>query len=128
MAHTPSLDKSKNKSFIINHGSALKRYAQKNHEIFGQGIVVINLLLLNVESIEQLSLPNKDLISEQEITVHKPISYIPKLNFWFKMICLKIKQKYQIDIQAQGSFDNKTLIVFIKDTSIEHFSIYSIKI
>ncbi len=44
------------------------------------------------------------------------------------MIDLKIKKKYQIDIQAENNFNGKFLILFIKDASIENFSIYSIRV
>lgn len=127
MTDNPSLDKRKNKKFVINNKSILKQYALKNHGIFGQGIIVINLLLLDSENIDKLHLNYEDLKDEEEQTVHQPISYISKLDFWFKMISLKIKKKYQIDIQGEAHYHNKFLIVFIKDTSIENFSIYSLK-
>ena len=44
------------------------------------------------------------------------------------MLNLKIKKKYQIDIQTDSQFDNKFLIVFVKDASVEKFSIYSLKL
>ena len=75
-----------------------------------------------------LNLDDLELENSQELTVHQPIFYIPQVSFWFKMINLKIKKKHQIDIQQNASFNNKFLVVFIKDASIEHFSIYSIKI
>lgn len=128
MTNNPSLNKRKNKNFVINNGSILKQYALKNYDVFGQGIIVVNLLLLDSENIDELNLSDEDLKDGEEQTVHQPISYIPKLNFWFKMISLKIKKKYQIDIQGEDYSRNKFLIVFIKDTSIENFSIYSIKI
>ncbi|MEM9508835.1 MAG: hypothetical protein AAGA16_14315 [Cyanobacteria bacterium P01_E01_bin.35] len=127
MTNPIALDKRQNKSFVINNGSILKEYAQKNHAVFGQGIVVVNLLLLTDESINELNLDDAEFISTQEVTVHQPISYIPQASFWFKMISLKIKKKHQIDLQKQHNLDDKFLIVFIKDASIEHFSIYSIK-
>ena len=128
MTNISSLDKSKNKSFVINNRSILKQYALKNSQIFGSGIIVVNLLLLNRENIDELNLTDENLEEGQETTVHQPVSYIPQENFWFKMISLKIKKKHQIDIQAESSSDQKFLIVFIKDASIEHFSIYSIKV
>ena len=128
MTNNASLGKSKNKSFIINNSAALKHYAQKNYKLRGEGIVVINLLLLDVDDVEQLNIAENGLLGDAEITVQQPISYIPKRNFWFKTISLKIKKKYQIDLQTAGIFDNKFLVVFIKDASIENFSIYSIKI
>ncbi len=128
MTNISSLDKRKNKSFVINNRSILKQYALKNYKIFGSGIIVVNLLLLNRESIDELNLTDENLEEGQETTVHQPISYIPQVNFWFKMISLKIKKKHQIDIQAESSSEQKFFIVFIKDASIEHFSIYSIKV
>lgn len=128
MTDTPALDKRKNKTFVINNRLRLKQYALKNYGIWGQGIIVVNLLLLNRENIDELNLSDDDLAEAQETTIHQPISYIPKPNFWFKMISLKIKKKYQIDIQAENQARNKFLIVFIKDVAIENFSIYSLRL
>lgn len=128
MTNSTALDKRQNKSFVVTNGSILKEYAQKNQALLGQGIVVINLLLLTDQSISELSLDKLELKDSQEITVHQPISYIPKTSFWFKMINVKLKKKHQIDLQKPENFTDKFLIVFIKDASIEHFSIYSIKI
>ena len=128
MTNNPSIDKRQNKNFIVNNQLLLKQYALKNHEIFGQGVIVVNLLLLETNSVNELGLIYNSSPEQSEPTVHQPISYIPKQNFWFKMIGLKIQKKYQIDIQAKNNFDNKFLIIFIKDASIEHFSIYSIKV
>lgn len=128
MTNNPSIDKRQNKSFIVNNRLLLKQYALKNYEIFGSGVIVVNLLLLETNSVNELGLIDNSLIEQSEPTVHQPVSYIPKQNFWFKMIGLKIKKKYQIDIQAENNFDGKFLIIFIKDASIEHFSIYSIKV
>ena len=128
MTNTPALNKRKNKTFIINNSLRLKQYALKNYEISGRGIIVVNLLLLDRENIDELNLSDDDLCQAQEATIHHPISYISQLNFWFKTISLKIKEKYQIDIQSEDTAPNKFLIVFIKDTSVEHFSIYSMKL
>lgn len=128
MTDTPALDKRKNKAFVINNQLLLKKYALNNFDISGEGIIVINLLLLNSENIDQVNLSEEDLKAAQATTIHQPISYIPRLHFWYKMISLKIQKKYQIDIQAENKSRNKFLIVFIKDTLIENFSIYSIKI
>lgn len=124
MSSNPSLDKRKNKSFVINNKRFLKQYALKNHEIFGRGIIVVNLLLLKTDLIKD----NDELEYDLEPTVHQPISYIPQKNFWFKMIGLKIKKKYSIDIKEKSDRDREFLVVFIKDASIEHFSIYSLKL
>ena len=128
MSTNPSLDKRKNKNFVINNKYFLKQYASKNYDLFGKGIIAINLLLLKTDIIEKQDIPNHEAESEREITIHQPISYIPQNNFWFKMLNLKIKKKYKIDIQKEYSENNKFLIVFVKDASIEHFSIYSIKL
>ena len=128
MTKISSLDKRKNKSFVINNKSILKQYALKNVEIFGPGIIVVNLLLLDRENIDEFNLTDENLEEEQETTVHQPVSYIPQANFWFKMISLKIKKKHQINIQEESNSDEKFLIVFIKDASVEHFSIYSITV
>ncbi len=128
MTDNSGVNKRKNKNFVINNRSILKQYALKNYEIFGQGIIVVNLLLLDSKNLDEFHLSDDDLIDGDEQTVHQLISYIPQLNFWFKMISLKIKKKYQIDIQAEDHSHNKFLIVFIKDPSIENFSIYSLKI
>lgn len=121
-----SVDKRRNKSIIANNGRLFKQYASKNYEVLGRGIIVVNLLLLKSDRLDELNLIECD-NTNREPTVHQPVSYIPQPNFWFKMISLKIKKKYRIDIQAQDD-ENKFLIVFIKDASIEHFSIYSIKV
>lgn len=128
MTKTPPIDKRKNKNFVINNKLQLRNYALKNSQVFGKGIVVINLLLLNTDTLDELSIVNDDLDEQNEPTIHQAISYIPKQNFWYKMLNLKIKKKYQIDIQTDSKFDNKFLIVFVKDASIEHFSIYSLKL
>ena len=122
-----SPNKRRNKSIIAKNGSLFKQYALKNYEIFGKGIIVVNLLLLESDNLNELNLIDSNRLNRQDITVHQPISYIPSSNFWFKMINLKIKKKYQIDIQAERDA-NRFTIVFIKDASIEHFSIYSIEV
>jgi hypothetical protein len=127
MSPNYSLDKRQNKDFVIKNKYFLKQYALKNYELFGQGIIVVNLLLLKTDIVEQQNAIVYQINNEQEPTVHQAISYIPRHNFWFKMIGLKIKKKYEIDIQATENTAQKYLVVFIKDASIEHFSIYSLK-
>lgn len=122
-----SLDKRINKSFLINHSTLLKQYALNNYNIFGQGIIVINLLLLDSENLKKLDASKLEIIEGQEPTVHQPISYIPKKNFWFKAIGLKIKKKHQIELETDNS-DGNFSVVFIKDASIEYFSIYSLRV
>jgi hypothetical protein len=125
MADNFSVEKSTNKSFIANHHSLLKDYAHQKRQIFGFGIVVVNLLLLKPEKIDELNLLDPDVMEQQEATIHQPISYVPQGNFWFKLITLKINKKHQIDLQANNNSDHIP-IVFIKDAAIEHFSIYTI--
>lgn len=127
MIDDSSLDKRKNKKLILENQGFLKKYAIENYELFGKGIVVVNLFILKIDSLQKLDTINSDLENTQEPAVYQPISYIPRGSFWFKIIELKIKKKYQIDIQEQGNLQDKFLIVFIKDDSIENFSIYSIK-
>jgi len=118
--------KSENKTFIIDNSLLLQKYALKNYEFYGTGIIVINLLLLKSENINELnlldSIPNKS----HEPTVHLPVAYIPRNNFWFKMISLKICRKHKIDLRTESNA-NKLFVVFIKDDAIEYFSIYTIK-
>ncbi len=128
MVHSSSVNKRKNKSFVINNKFFLKEYALKNHKFWGDGVIVVNLLLLKTDIYDDIDIGNYQPEKEQELTVHHPVAYIPKQNFWFKMLNLKIKKKYQIDLEAESSVNNKCLVVFIKDASIEHFSIYSLKL
>ena len=114
-----------NYSFIgrlmIYHWLHLKIYISKSNQInLDSG--------WKTDKIDKEDFPNYELENEQEPTVHQPVSYIPQKNFWFKMLNLKIKKKYQIDIQQENNFQQKFLVVFIKDASIEHFSIYSLKL
>ena len=128
MTNSSTLDKRKNKNFVINNKLFLKQYALENYKNYGFGIIVINLLLLKTEILEDLDSTEYTPENEQQPTIHQPIAYIPQKNFWFKMIGLKIKKKHQIDIQLKENCDHKFLIVFIKDASIEYFSIYSLKL
>ena len=127
MSLNSSLDTRKNKSFVINNKYFLKEYAIENYDLHGKGIVVVNLLLLKTDILDKTDLYNSETNDNSELTIHQPISYIPQDNFWFKMLNLKIKKKYNINIQEQDS-ERKFLVVFVKDASIEHFSIYSLKV
>lgn len=126
MINNSSSETRNNKKFIINNSSLLQKFAQKHQEYFGFGIIVINLLQLKTENINESDLLDQESSAWQEPTVHQPVSFIPKDNFWFKMINLKIQKKHQIDLQAQNDTD-KIFVVFIKDDAMEHFSIYTIK-
>ena len=128
MSPNPSLNKRQNKNFVINNKYFLKQYALKNYSCLGKGIIVINLLLLKTDILDEQDITDASIGAEEDFTIHQPISYIPQNNFWFKMINLKIKKKYNINIQEEDSIKDKFLIVFVKDASVEHFSIYSIKI
>lgn len=128
MSSNPALDKRKNKNFVVQNKYFLKQYALKSHDFLGKGIIVINLLLLKTDIVDEQDIPNYDIEEERDITIHNPISYIPQNNFWFKMLNLKIKKKYKIDITEEDRENRKVLIVFVKDASIEHFSIYSLKL
>ncbi|MEM8831426.1 MAG: hypothetical protein AAGE96_19000 [Cyanobacteria bacterium P01_G01_bin.19] len=128
MSSNPPLDKRKNKSFVINNKRFLKQYALQNYSSLGKGIIVVNLLLLKTDILTEEDITEITLLNEDDLTIHKPISYIPQHNFWFKMLNLKIKKKYEINIQDKEEDGKKFLIVFVKDASVEHFSIYSIRL
>lgn len=128
MSPKPSLNRKRNKDFVVSNQYYLKQYAQKNYPLFGWGVIVINLLHLKTDVIDEQDLDFNSQEAQLEQTIHQPISYITQNNFWFKMLSLKIKKKYQIDIQSNESNPSKCLVIFIKDASIEHFSIYSLKL
>lgn len=128
MANSYPINKRENKKFVINNRFFLKNYAITNYNTFGEGIVVINLLLLKTKILDEENLVDYFTENQQEQTIHHSISYIPQQNFWYKMLKLKIKKKYQIDIQTEDKHNKKFLVVFIKDASVEHFSIYSLKL
>ena len=121
-----------NKQFIIKNSKNIKKYALNSQKKFGNGIIVINLTL-----VENGLLTEQDLIvrsvnqdhesKNKEKTLVSPISYIISNSFWFKIIRIKIKKKYGIDIKTDYDLDKQFLLVFVKDPSLESFSIYSIK-
>ena len=117
---------SRTRKFINNNRQFLKQYIHTKQESIGLGIVVVNLLLLPTAELDDLSLSYADLEQWQEQSIHQPLSYISNNHLWSKMISLKIKDKYKVDIQTQSS-NEKTFIVFIKDTELKNFSIYTIK-
>ncbi len=121
------MDKRKNKNFVIQNRYILKEYAVNNCKKFGRGVIVVNLLLLNTEILTQDDILNNQAQSKKEITLHQELSYIPENSFWFKVVSLKIKKQHQIDIQQNYDLDKQILIIFIKDASVEHFSIYALK-
>lgn len=130
MVNSSQVEKRRNKKFIINNSAALKQYALSNQQNLGIGIIVINLLLIENDTLTEENLANSFILSDddQNSSLQQPISYIPLKNFWFKIVRLKIKKKYNIDIKKDYDIENKFLIVFLKDASLEKFSIYSIKL
>ena len=126
MTNNSASENSKTKNFVINNRQLLKQYVETKQDSIGLGIVVVNLLLLATADSEDLNLSAEDLESWQEPSIHQPVSYIPKNNFWFKMISLKINKKHKVDLQVETSIE-KTFVVFIKDSALENFSIYAIK-
>ena len=122
------IEKKRNKNFVIQNKFYLKNYGVNNYKTFGKGIIVINLLLLNTDVLNEDDLSNNQVQEDKDITLQQPISYIPETSFWYKILYLKIKKKHQIDLKIKSSSDNQILVLFIKDVSVEHFSIYSLKI
>ncbi len=122
-------ERSNNKKIIVKNSVFLKRYALDCRAKMGMGIITINLTQIN-----DFSLQEEDFIIQEcdhtpnSISLQTPIAYVPENNFWFKVIYLKIKKKYQIDIKKDYDLKTRFLLVFIKDTALENFSIYSLKI
>lgn len=131
MANSSNNEGRRNKNFIINNGNILKEYALINQENSGTGIIVINLSLVEDDLLKATDLSYEIISTSEEdrkSSLKQPIAYIPLNNFWFKMIRLKIKKKYDIDIKEDYDLENKFLLVFIKDNALENFSIYSVKL
>jgi hypothetical protein len=139
MTNSSPTEKRRNKQFIINNSEVLKQYAITNQKKLGQGIILLNLLLiendiLKLQDIRDLGkaepLHDRPLPSgeDRQLSLKQPIAYIPLVNFWFKIIRLKIKKKYDIDIKKDYNLESKFLLVFVKDTTLESFSIYSVKL
>lgn len=130
MANSSQSEKRRNKKFIINNSEALKQYAIANQKKLGIGIILINLLLieddiLRAKDLEERLLPSGE---DRQLSLKHSIAYIPIVNFWFKIVRLKIKKKYNIDIKKDYDLENKFLIIFVKDAALESFSIYSVKL
>ena len=117
---------SKNKSFVINNNSLLKQYALKNYAIFGDGIIVVNLLLLKTDILDDSDLISYERAGDRRSSINYPVSYVPHTSFWFKTLNVRIKEKYSIEIDAIDNREGKFFIVFIKDAVVESFSIYSL--
>ena len=130
MTDSSKVEKRRNKNFIINNSTKLKEYALTNHDRLGTGIIVVNLPLIENDVLEEshFNYQNLPSVEDKSSTLKQPIAYIPLGNFWFKMVRLKIKKKYDIDIKNDYDLLNKFLMVFIKDANLENFSIYSIKL
>ena len=130
MTEPSQIDKRRNKKFIINNSKIIKQYALKNRQNLGRGIIIINLLLVETDRLTEKDINYKPILAdkEQQFSLQQPICYIPLDNFWFKIVRLKIKKKYEIDIKHDYDLEVKFLIIFVKDTSLENFSIYSVKL
>ena len=130
MTDSSQVDKRKNKKFIINNSQIIKQYALTNRKNLGRGIIIINLLLIKDNRLTDRDIDYQPFVSneEQQFSLKQPISYLPLDNFWFKIVRLKIKKKYEIDIKHDYDLEKKFLIIFVKDISLENFSIYSIKL
>lgn len=129
MDNFPQGLKRRNKQFIINNSSIIKQYALSKQESLGKGIILINLLIAEEDILTQEDVDNSFVSEEDEnLFLQQIISYVPVNSFWFKMIRLKIKKKYRIDIKDNCDFETKFLLIFLKDNSLERFSIYSIKL
>ena len=139
MANSSPTEKRRNKQFIINNSEALKQYAITNQKKLGLGIIILNLLLIEndilkaqdiCDRVRTSPLHDRPLPSgeDRQLSLEQPIAYIPLLNFWFKIIRLKIKKKYNIDIKKDYDLESKFLLIFVKDAALESFSIYSVKL
>jgi hypothetical protein len=130
MTNSSNNEGRRNKNFIINNSGILKEYALINQENLGIGVIIINLLLVENDLLKETDL-NYEIISSQEdrqASLKQPIAYIALTNFWFKMVRLKIKKKYDIDIKKDYDLAKKFLLIFVKDASLESFSIYSVNL
>lgn len=130
MVNSSQIEKRRNKNFIINNSEALKKYAINNQKQSGTGIIMINLLLLEDDILRAKDLESRPLLSgeDRQSSLKQPIAYIPLVNFWFKIVRLKIKKKYDLDIKTDYDLESKFLLVFVKDAALETFSIYSVKL
>ena len=133
MIEPKTTEKRRNKQFIIRNKKKIKQYALNSQKKFGNGIIVINLTLVHNELLTEEDLTinsinqDNDASNEENLLTY-PISYIIGNSFWFKILRIKIKKKYKIDIKHDYDLDKQFLLVFVKDSSLEFFSIYSIKI
>ena len=126
MSNSFQIEKRRNKKFIISNSELLKQYAITNRKNLGRGIIVINLLLiendvLKVKDLEEQPLPSGE---DSSSTLKQPIAYIPLVNFWFKIIRLKIKNKPASHNQQQRRWESAILLIVIsakKSTNITKY-------
>lgn len=129
MSESHLQERSNNKKFIIKNSSFIKKYALDCRAKMGVGVITINLA-----QISDFTLKEEDCIiqecddSQNSISLQTPIAYVPEGNFWFKIIYLKIKKKYQINIKKDYDLSQNFLLVFIKDDTLESFSIYYLRL
>ena len=130
MTYFSPIEKRRNKQFIINNSEALKKYAITNQKNLGLGIIILNLLLIENDILKAQDICDRPSPSGEarQLSLKQPIAYIPLVNFWFKVIRLKIKKKYDIDIKKDYNLESKFLLIFVKDAALESFSIYSVKL
>jgi|GEM_PF-2005586 len=133
MIDSKATEKRINKQFIKKNSKSIKQYALSSQEKFGNGIIVINLTLVQNQLLKEQdliirSLNQEDKSENEENTLIHPISYIVNNSFWFKILRIKIKKKYKIDIKTDYDLAEQFLLVFVKDSALESFSIYSIKV
>lgn len=120
------MGKSKNKSLIVNNSSLLRTYALENYAMFGDGIIVVNLLLLKTDILDDADLIRYERKSDRQSSINYPVSYVPRTSFWFKTLSIKIRERYAIELDAIDNREGKFFIVFIKDAVMERFSIYTL--
>ena len=120
------MGKSKNKSLIVNNSSLLRPYALENYAMFGDGIIVVNLLLLKTDILDDADLIRYERKSDRQSSINYPVSYVPRTSFWFKTLSIKIRERYAIELDAIDNREGKFFIVFIKDAVMERFSIYTL--
>ena len=129
MSESHLQERSNNKKFIVKNSAFLKRYALDCKSLMGIGVITINLT-----EIDNFILQDKDFViqecdhTQNSISLQTPIAYVPEKNFWFKIIYLKIKKKYEINIKKDYDLTKNFLLVFIKDSALENFSIYYLRL
>ena len=130
MSSQEKTEKRRNKEFILNNSSLLRKYALQNQDTLGTGVIIINLPFVEKKHLKHQDIQyySPESTAEKNFSLQQPLSYLPVGNFWFRAIKLKIKNKYQIDIEKDYDLESKFLFVFIKDCEMEYFSIYAVKL